>query len=130
MHLIETAFGVPYYYNKIVDANVYANGTLVDKTFVINVRYLDFDIKFNFRKFIDHLSDIGAIHSALFGRGTMHAVAAKTMFDEGIFLLKSDIYAFLDNPPAFKPGQIPFEGPGQRLDPSKEKNWTGMSLSP
>jgi len=103
MHHVETMFAVPYYYNKLVEAPVSANGVRIDKPFVINVKYLELECIFDYKRYIDTLARSGAIKSAKFGRGYVHALDTKVMFDTGVALLKEDIYAFLAHPPKFLP---------------------------
>ena len=128
MHHVETAFAVPYYYNKLVCSPVFTNGVQIEKPFVINVKYLGMDCTFDYRLYIDTLARNGDIRSATIGRGSIHSVSAKVMFDTGISLLKSDMYAFLANPPRYRMGEIPLDGPPDMGAAPNEKNWVGFQL--
>lgn len=128
MHLVETAFAVPYYYNKLVYSPVFANGVQIKKPFVINVKYLGTNCNFDYKRYIDTLARNGAIRTAIFGRGEVHAVDARVMFDTGVSLLKGDVYAFLAQPPQFCKGEIPMDGPPNSGEASKDKNWAGFLL--
>jgi aminoglycoside 3-N-acetyltransferase len=126
MHHVETVFAVPYYYNKLVTAPVYAGGVQVERPFVINVKYLAAECQFDYRKYIDVLASQEVIRSAEIGRGQVHAVDARVMFDTGIAMLKQDPYAFLAQPPRFRPGEIPLDGPPE--GPRDAANWSGFIL--
>ena len=128
MHLVETAFAVPYYYNKLVCSPVISNGVLIEKPFVINVKYLGMNCDFNFKKYTDALAQIEAIHTSPLGRGYINAVDSKVMFDTGISLLKEDVYSFLSQPPTFPKGQIPLDGPLGIEESSQCMNWSGYLL--
>lgn len=128
MHHVETAFAVPYYYNKLVQSPVYAHGVLIDKPFVINVKYLGMDCQFDYARYIDSLAQGEAIHSARIGRGDIHAVNAKAMFSTGIGLLKQDMYAFLAHPPHYCSGEIPMDGPPDSAKAPEESNWAGFYI--
>lgn len=129
MHLVETAFAVPYYYNKLVYSPVFAKGAQINKQFVINVKYLNMNCIFDYKLYIDTLARNGAIRTAKFGRGEIHAVDAKVMFDTGISLLKNDHYAFLSQPPQYRIGEIPMDGPNDLSGSLKNSNnWVGFQL--
>jgi len=128
MHLVETAFAVPYYYNKLVSAPVFANGVQIVKPFVINVKYLGMHCAFDYNRYIDTLADNDDICTASIGRGEIHAVEARAMFDTGVSLLKTDIYAFLDQPPQFREGEIPMDGPPDTEINFEDRNWVGFHL--
>ncbi len=128
MHLVETAFAVPYYYNKLVCSPVIANGEVVEKPFVINVKYLGLNCDFNFKSYIDSLAQLKAIQTAQIGRGYIHAVDAKVMFDTGVSLLKEDVFSFLTQTPTFHEGQIPLDGPPDLEGSMQRVNWPGFLL--
>jgi aminoglycoside N3'-acetyltransferase len=130
MHHVETMFAVPYYYNKLVESPVYACGALMDKPFVINVKYLGMECNFDYSRYIDSLAQDGLIRSATIGRGSFHAVDARAMFETGIGLLKEDMYAFLFHPPQFRKGEIPMDGPPDSLENPMTTNWTRFYTGP
>jgi aminoglycoside N3'-acetyltransferase len=127
-HLVETAYAVPYYYNKLVYSPVFSNGVQVEKPFIINVKYLDINCCFDFKKYIDTLDRSNMIRSSAIGRGEIHAVDSRVMFDTGISLLKEDIYSFLSNPPQFHKGEIPMDGPMNFGGTFKNINSAGFHL--
>lgn len=128
MHLVETAFSVPYYYNKLIYSPVFAHGSQINKPYVINVKYLDADCQFDYRTYIDALAEGKAIGSHKVGRGMIYLVDSKVMFNTGVELLKDNIYAFLAKPPEFKEGRIPMDGPPDRNISSNVKNLAGSLL--
>ena len=128
MHHVETLFAVPYYYNKLVESPVYARGALIDKPFVINVKYLGMDCHFDFSRYIDSLAQDGSIRSTTIGRGDIHAVDGSAMFKTGIRLLKEDMYAFLSHPPRFRRGNIPMDGPPDSSKIPSGANWAGFQI--
>lgn len=128
MHLVETSFAVPYYYNKLICSSVYVNNSLIKKPFVINVKYLGMNCEFDFKQYIDRLEQKGEIRAAEIGRGFVYAVDAKVMFDEGISLLKTDVYSFLTQTPTFRKGEIPLDGPPNASELGETQNWAGFQL--
>ncbi|MCB0344512.1 MAG: AAC(3) family N-acetyltransferase [Bdellovibrionales bacterium] len=125
MHSIETLYGVPYYYNKIVTADVYRDGKKCNKDFVINVRYLDFNIAFDYRRFIDLMARRSHIRQAPVGDSCVYSCTFADMFADGFDLLNDDVYAFLKERPNWKRGVIPFEGSQQTIteEEAKRINW-------
>jgi hypothetical protein len=107
-------FAVPYYYNKYVLAEVWAGGQQTNRPFVINVRYLDGECTFDFRRYIDTIAEAGELKAAGCGSGMLYAVDIRRMVEIGLRLLKEDIYAFLAGPPQFKEGKPPLDGPPER----------------
>ncbi len=128
MHLVETAFAVPYYYNKLIYSPVIVRGLQVNKPYVINVKYLDADCNFDYRTYIDALEKSKAIGRQKIGRGMIYSVDCRVMFDTGVKLLKGNIYAFLSKPPEFKEGRIPMDGPPDQKNASSIKNLAGSLL--
>jgi aminoglycoside N3'-acetyltransferase len=128
MHHVETVFAVPYYYNKLVESAVYARGVLIDKSFVINVKYLGMECHFEFSRYINSLKQSNSIRSTTIGRGDIHAVDGRTMFETGIKLLKENMYAFLSHPPRFRRGDIPRDGPPDSTKTPSGANWAGFQI--
>ena len=130
MHYVETSFAVPYYYNKIVRADVFAGGQKVERPFVINVKYPGLGCQFEYRRYIDALAARNAIRSAELGGGMIYSVTLADHMSVGYDLLKTDVYAFLDRPPAYTEGQIPFDGPPERMNEAgaSASNWPGFYL--
>jgi aminoglycoside 3-N-acetyltransferase len=128
MHYVETSFAVPYYYNKLVAADVFAGGRPVERPFVINVKHLGIDCVFDYRRYIDALAAQGEIGSAALGGGTVYVVDTRRQIEIGFDLLKQDIHAFLAHPPRYVPGRIPLDGPPEPSAPKSGVNWTGFLI--
>lgn len=129
MHYVETAFAVPYYYNKYVTAEVWAGGQRLPGPYVINVKYFNAGCSFDYRRFIDALAADGSIWTARLGRGAIHSVEIGKQVDVGFDLLKTDMFAFLSGPPQFEVGRIPLDGPpesGKTIGDGK--NWAGFLI--
>ena len=129
-HYIECSYGVPYYYNKIVKAKVYKNGRCCDEIFTINVRYADFGIVNNYKRFVEEFDRQGFLCSCPVGNGMLYSSRLKQQLKVGYELLSEDVYSFLEHPPVWKEGAIPFEGPPERLSTqdAEKINWSGFLL--
>lgn len=110
-HYIESLYGVPYQYCKVYSAPVLSCGQTINGTFSLRVRYLDFSIAYDLRRFQEALLVRGLSRTASCGRSVVQSVRAATAFDVGLSLLESDVYGFLTRPPRFRMGVIPFDGP-------------------
>ena len=131
LHSIETLYGVPYYYNKILDLKSYKDGKLSEKTFVANLRYRDFGIEYSFNRIIDFMESNNRISSQKIGGSMMYACSFVEMMKDGINLLNEDIYAFLKNPPTWSKGTIPFDSVPDEISQEEvaNRNWIGIGIS-
>lgn len=127
VHHVETMYGVPYYYNKIIDSPVYYQGKEVNEEFVINVKYRKLEVDFDFQPYIQKLESENNISATVLGDGLIHAADIKTVFNTGISLLKNNIYAFLASSPRYVDGEIPKDGSLQSSG-DKDYNWSGFHL--
>lgn len=128
MHYVETAFAVPYYYSKLVLADVFQGGRKVERPFAINVKYLGIACRFDYCRYIDALDERRLISAAELGRGMVYCVDTQAQIDTGFDLLRRDIYAFLAAPPAYIPGQIPCDGPVEAGKAGGVSNWSGFLI--
>jgi len=110
-HYIESLYGVPYQYCKVYSTPVLSRGKTVKGTFSLRVRYLDFSIAYDLRRFQEAIQFRGLSRAASCGRSVVQSVRASTAFDVGLSFLESDVYGFLAHPPKFRVGVIPFDGP-------------------
>jgi aminoglycoside 3-N-acetyltransferase len=111
LHHIEAMFGVPYQYTKLYTTPVYSNGRELPGPFTLSVRYLDFGIQYNYLTFERRMIDTGAAVEARFERGLLFQSArARAAFQCGIQCLAEDRFCFLEQPPQFRPGEIPMDG--------------------
>ena len=129
MHYAETSFAVPYYYNKLVLADVFSEGQQVHRPFVINVKYPGIGCQFDYRRYIDALATRSEIHAAPIGSGMVYSVDVVRQIDIGIDLLSADVYAFLKHPPQYQHGRIPTDGPPEAHPKgATPSNWIGMLI--
>jgi aminoglycoside 3-N-acetyltransferase len=130
VHYIETTYGVPYFYNKILRAEVYKDHKPCDNVFTLNVRYTDFQITYNFSRFVNELRNQGHLESRPVGDSLLYCSRFEDQRRVGYDLLSSDVYSFLENPPVWNEGVIPFEGPLKKMSPEEAKkiNWNGYNL--
>ena len=130
-HYIESTYGVPYFYNKLLDIEVFKNGKKVDSLFTINVRYYDFEIKNNFDRYLNRMQERGRVKQAPLGASNLYVCKFKDQLREGYELLKEDVYAFLESAPKWRKGEIPFEGPVVKLidEDLVSANWSGYTLN-
>lgn len=110
-HYIEKLYGVPYQYTKLFAAPVVADGDEVPGPFTMSVRFLDFSIAYDVQRFEEALLATRAAVEVPVGRFVLQAGAAHDIVRVGIELLRQDRYAFLAQPPVFRPGELPFDGP-------------------
>lgn len=110
VHHMETLYGVPYLYNKLLDVEVYAEGKKVEKPFFSSVRYLDYPLSFSWNRLKKALEKRGCVSSVPLGAGQVSRVPAKEYCQAVLELLKEDPYALLEKPPPFVKGSIPFDG--------------------
>jgi aminoglycoside 3-N-acetyltransferase len=130
VHYIESTYGVPYYYNKILKADVYKSGQRCDKVFTLNVRYTDFGTKYNYLRFIKALRSRGFLQTCPVGDSILYSSRLEDQLKVGYELLSEDIYAFLEYPPRWREGVIPFEGPPEKMasEDAGKINWSGYGL--
>ncbi len=130
-HYIESTYGVPYFYNKLLDIEVFSEGKKIDSVFTLNVRYYDFDIKNSFERFLNRMRERGFVNQVPLGAGILYACKFKDQLREGYELLKEDVYAFLENAPKWRSGEIPSEGSIFKLSDEElaSANWSGYTLN-
>jgi len=111
LHYVEAMYGVPYQYIKLYKTPVISGGRPVPGNFVMHARYLDYgivnavyDIKARF------LAD-GHARQARTGRAISYCVAAGAAFAQMTSYLDENIWTYLKDPPNFRQGEIPVDGP-------------------
>ncbi len=110
LHVVETLYGLPYLYNKIIDADVISDGQRSKKQFLASVRYLNFSLDYSLEKVRQILLKSKCVHSSKVGGGQIHRLDASEYCGHLISLLKEDAYALLKAPPDFIKGEIPWDG--------------------
>ena len=130
-HYIESTYGVPYYYNKILDAEVYQGGKKSDKVFILNVGYRQFDVEFDYTRYIEALDRSHRLRQAKLGQAMLYASDLQDQQNVGYRLLAEDVYSFLKRRPQFRKGHIPYEGCEETIleDSKRPMNWGGVGIA-
>jgi acyl-CoA synthetase (AMP-forming)/AMP-acid ligase II/aminoglycoside N3'-acetyltransferase/acyl carrier protein len=121
LHYIEHCYGVPYQYTKIYSTPVYSNGQQIDGPFTMSVRYLDFGVAYDNKKFQKLLLDKGRGREFQVGQSSLFCTTCDAMMSEAIDCLRADRYYFLASPPRFRPGVIPMDGGTGKLTREYDK---------
>jgi aminoglycoside 3-N-acetyltransferase len=111
VHHVEQLVGVPHLYHKLYTTPVLVGGKPIDLPVVTSVRYLDFNIAYNFKRLSDDLAAGGHLASFREGPFQAHAVACRSVLSHLERELAKDPYYLLSAPPQFVPGHIPTDGP-------------------
>jgi len=111
VHLIEFLTGVPYKYNKLLDVDVFVSGKKLSEEFFAHVCFRDFGIKYNTPRVERLMIDEGFVTFEPLGRGRISSYEAGDCVQFGLNLLRVDPYAYLKKNPAFRHGEIPYDGP-------------------
>ena len=108
---VEYVVGVPFVYNKFYPVPVTDDGHPVDLPICAQVRFLDFDIEWDFtERLTKEFEEAGLVRTAKAGQGTIRCVETRPAFDYLKEHLKRDFFYLLKRPPAFVPGKIPMDG--------------------
>lgn len=110
VHHIEQEVGVPHLYFKVYPYPVTRGDNPIPGYPVSAVRYLNYGIEYNLKPFESLLLQRGLARSISVGKGNILSVSTEDTFQEGVKYLENNIYAFLQAPPKFIAGQIPFDG--------------------
>ena len=110
-HYIESVYSVPYKYTKIFTAPVFSGGVEVPGPFTMSVRYLDFSIVNTPFRLKKRLVETGKAKNVPVGRSLIWCCPAFDIVEEAVERLREDRYYLLENPPRFRFGEIPLDGP-------------------
>lgn len=136
-HHLEAACCLPYVYNKLLKWSPVIYGKRDKKLYFATVRYLDLNIEYDLTLWVKHLRRLGGIKSTKLGGGKIYLSDYEQVFTEGSKKIKENPCYFLKQPPNFKYGKIPFDGPTARKDNVASKsdmaklkamNWKGYYL--
>jgi aminoglycoside 3-N-acetyltransferase len=111
VHHVEQLVGVPHLYHKVYPTPVLVDGRPIDLPVVTSVRYLDFNISYNFQRLGEDLSAAGVLNSFHEVPFQAHAVSCRDVLSHLERVLAKDPYYLLSAPPQFVPGRIPADGP-------------------
>ncbi len=109
-HYVEGLYGLPYFYNKLLDVDVVVDGKKTDRLFFATVRHLNLTMEDNYEPIKAALVKAKRVYSAAVGDGWVHRIDAKEYCRTLIELLNQNPWALVKNPPNFKKGEIPFDG--------------------
>jgi aminoglycoside N3'-acetyltransferase len=110
-HYLEHLYGVPYQYTKIYRTPVVKAGREVPGTFTMSVRYLDFSIVNDTLRFKRRLVEQGKAIDVPTGRARSMVARCEDIISCGVESLDQDRYFLLAEPPRFRQGEIPMDGP-------------------
>lgn len=110
-HFIESSYGVPYKYVKVMPCAVVAAGSEVPGLFTMSVRYHDFNIKNTPVRLKRRLLERGLATEVQTGHARTWTTNCADAFTVGIEALREDRWFLLEDPPRFRPGEIPTDGP-------------------
>ncbi len=110
-HYIETAYGVPYKYVKVLPCGVIAAGREIAGTWTMSVRYHDFMVKNTPVRLKRRLLERGQATEVQTGNAKTWTTRCDWAFDVGIEAFREDRYFLLEAPPQFREGEIPMDGP-------------------
>jgi aminoglycoside 3-N-acetyltransferase len=111
VHHIEQLMGVPHLYHKVYSTPVLVDGKPIELPVVTSVRYLDFNIAYNFKRLSDDLSAAGALRSHREAPFQAHVVGCRPVLAHLEQVLAKNPYYLLAAPPQFVPGRIPTDAP-------------------
>lgn len=115
VHYVERLYGVPYQYTKIYDVPVYKSGIEIPGPFTMSVRYLDFGIVDNVTPLKRQMVADGRAKEVAIGQSSTWAADASDIVQTGFDHLRKNRYFFLEQPPRFRKGEIPFDGPTGKM---------------
>jgi len=128
LHYIEASYGVPYAYVKIFNTPVSRGGDLINGLFTMSVRYLNFGIRYDYRRYEQYMLTNDLAHSFNFERGLLFQITdGENAFNGGVECLRKNRYTFLDNPPRFRQGEIPYDGQTGSMDRSSKPEPIGVA---
>jgi aminoglycoside N3'-acetyltransferase len=110
-HYIESAFGVPYKYVKVLPCGVIDQGRDLGGTWTMSVRYHDFMIKNTPVRLKKRLLAEGRATEVQTGAARTWTARCAAAFETAIEALQEDRYFLLEAPPSFREGEIPMDGP-------------------
>lgn len=107
IHFIEFNVGVPHMYIKKFNTNIVYNKKIISKGVNCYVRYRNFDVNVNQKKFERELIKKKILKICNLGSGKICSVNMKKTFELGVKKLSDNPFFFLDKKPRFKRNLIP-----------------------
>ena len=110
VHHLEGMYGPPHIYNKLLTCRVFKGGREIQLPFVLGARHLHLKIQYDLTRYVEALDAENGLAVAPLGRGKVYGSAMKEVFRIGSDMIQKDWFAFLAEPPEFKPGIVPSDG--------------------
>jgi aminoglycoside 3-N-acetyltransferase len=110
LHYIELLFGVPYQYTKLYDFPVLDDGKVIEGTFTLSVRYLNYEIENDQTALKQELLNRKLATERPIGRSVVYTTDCHSVEQVAGEMFRKDRYMMLKRPPAFRRGEIPFDG--------------------
>ncbi len=111
VHHVEQLVGVPHLYHKLYNAPVLVDHKPIGLPVITSVRYLDFNVVYNFRRLSEDLAAAGVLNSLRESPFQAHVVGCRAVLSHLTSKLAADPYYLLAQAPAFVPGRVPTDGP-------------------
>ena len=96
-------------YIKKINIPIKQNGKIVEKNALIYVRYLDFNIEVNLKKFENDLKKSGLLKSKKLGSGQISAIKCKDVLSFGLKKIIKNPSYFLKQTPTFRSNSYPLK---------------------
>src|SRR5262245_7238417 len=109
-HYVEKLYGVPYQYTKLFSYPVIADGHDVPGPFTMSVRYLDFGIVNTPVRVKNRMVELDEATDVRIGLTTTGCARAATIVERMMQMFDENRWVMLENPPQFRPGEIPMDG--------------------
>lgn len=109
-HYVEKLYGVPYQYTKLFNTPVYSDGRQIEGHFTMSVRYLDFGIVNTPIRVKNRMLELGEAKDIKIGLSKSWCARAGTIVDRMMQMFDEDRWMMLEQPPKFRPGELPMDG--------------------
>lgn len=109
-HYADHLYGMPFLYTKMFNAPVFSEGKEQRGPFTMAVRYLDFGIAYTPVPIKTRMVELGEAVEAPVGRARSWCAPAQTIVDRMMYMFNEDRWVRLQEPPSFRPGEIPMDG--------------------
>lgn len=109
IHHVEHAMCVPHVYNKYFTTPVLRNGISIELPICSQVRYLDYNIKYDLKKLTPEFEKNGLVRKSKIGRGYIRAVNFEDAYCFISEQIKNNLFYLLENVPQFEIDKIPLK---------------------
>lgn len=109
-HYVEKLYGVPYQYTKLFPYDVYSDGRLIEGPFTMSVRYLDYGIVNTPVRVKKRMVELGEASEVKTGYVSSWCAKTQTIVSRMMQMFDENRWMMLQEPPKFRPGEIPMDG--------------------